>query len=628
MSNRETTFHISPQSLALLPGLETVASGFPGRIGAEGTPVVFEPSFSANGFRIAGGADAARIEYRRPCDAFRALGCLLAGFCPEGGAFEQRCAFDSLGVMLDVSRNAVLRPESLESLLRSFALMGINSVQLYMEDVYALPDEPFFGYGRGAYTPDELRRIDDYGNALGIEVIPCIQTLGHLEQILQWPAYSEIADVRGVLLAEDEQTYRLIGKMLDTVSSCFRTRSVHIGMDEAHGVGQGRYRKLHGEKRPFDVLNIHLKKVTEMCVSRGLKPMMWSDMYFRLGSATNDYYDKDSRIPEEIIGEISKEVEMVYWDYYHEDASFYEEWIDRHRSLGKEPLFASGAWSWGRLWTCLDHAFRTNAAGMKAARKKNLRNAFITVWGDDGAEVHPFSILPAIQYFAELAYTAEPDMACLEKLFSVACGSTFAGCVLAAEIDTIPSIKGCPTSYANFGKWILWHDPVFSFLDCQIPEELPLHYRSLAASLELLEENDPSKALQFPALLARTLAGKAQLHLEVKKCYRQGNVEGMRRLLSEVLAPTIQHFSDLWKRHKAAWHEWHKPFGWEVIEGRYAGTAARLESLGEIMGRWIGDPAARVPEFEGETARVRPENAYPEMYFTYKRSVTASAGFQ
>ena len=33
-------------------------------------------------------------------------------------------------------------------------------------------------------------------------MIPCIQALGHLEQILQWPAYANLRDTATVLLAQ------------------------------------------------------------------------------------------------------------------------------------------------------------------------------------------------------------------------------------------------------------------------------------------------------------------------------------------------------------------------------------------------------------------------------------------
>jgi len=47
----------------------------------------------------------------------------------------------------------------------------------------------------------------------GIEVIACIQTLGHLGQMLQWPKYGGLRDTAEVLLAESAETYTFIEKV-------------------------------------------------------------------------------------------------------------------------------------------------------------------------------------------------------------------------------------------------------------------------------------------------------------------------------------------------------------------------------------------------------------------------------
>lgn len=224
-----------------------------------------------------------QISYHSPCDAYRALGLLLVGAMPD----SQDRTHETVGVMWDVSRNGVVHTAAWERIFLKFALMGFNAVQLYMEDAYEIPGEPFFGYGRGAYSAEELRKIDDFGHRFGIEVIPCIQTLGHLEQIAQWPPYRDLMDVRGVLLVGEEATQRLIGKMLDQVASCFRSRKIHIGMDEAHGIGTGSYLRKHGYERPFNILSRHLEMVVGMCRERELHPMMWSDMFFRIGPGGN-----------------------------------------------------------------------------------------------------------------------------------------------------------------------------------------------------------------------------------------------------------------------------------------------------------------------------------------------------
>jgi hypothetical protein len=36
---------------------------------------------------------------------------------------------------------------------------------------------------------EELKEIDVYAQKCGMEVIPCIQTLAHLNQIFRWPKY-------------------------------------------------------------------------------------------------------------------------------------------------------------------------------------------------------------------------------------------------------------------------------------------------------------------------------------------------------------------------------------------------------------------------------------------------------
>jgi N-acetyl-beta-hexosaminidase len=71
--------------------------------------------------------------------------------------------------------------------MTALSLAGVNTLLLYMEDTYAVPDNPFFGHLRGRYSFAELKEIAKHAADLGVEVIPAIQVLGHLEQVLHWP---------------------------------------------------------------------------------------------------------------------------------------------------------------------------------------------------------------------------------------------------------------------------------------------------------------------------------------------------------------------------------------------------------------------------------------------------------
>ena len=276
----------------------------------------------------------------------RAVGAALAGVCGS----DETSPFTTFGIMLDCSRNAVMRPDHLKRWLRRLALLGFNQCMLYTEDTYEIPGEPRFGFQRGRYSLAELRDLDAYAASLGIELVGCIQTLAHLEQILRWPEYQGVKDYESVLLVGEPKTYELIDKMLDAIGGALRTRRIHIGMDEAWALGRGQYLDRHGQQRKFDIFNEHLTKVVGLCQQRGLQPMIWSDMYFAMGSPTHNYYDLAGVIPPDVVAAIPQEVQLVYWDYYHAEVAFYRDWIGRHRAMGREPVMASGVWTWSQLW--------------------------------------------------------------------------------------------------------------------------------------------------------------------------------------------------------------------------------------------------------------------------------------
>lgn len=614
------TIHPDQCPAELRDGLAAVMADFPERF-AVGAPVTFIPDPTVKGLRVTvdGGIN---VVYGRPVDAFRALGRLLG--MERAESFAETTHFDTVGVMFDCSRNAVLNLDGAKNLLRRCALMGINAVMLYTEDTYEVPGEPFFGYLRGRYTHEELKALDDYAAALGIEMIPCIQTLGHLEQILQWPAYEDMRDVPGVLLAEEERTYALLEKMIAAASSPMRSKRIHIGMDEAHGVGTGRYKERHGEKAPFDVLNAHLDRVLQICKAKNLRPMIWSDMYFRLGSKTGDYYDKETVIPQWAIDRIPKGVDLVYWDYYHADVDFYLDWIDRHRALGSEPVFAGGVWTWGRFWAALPYAFAMTHASMTACRQKGLKDVFTTAWGDDGHEVDTFSCLPALQLFAEYAYADTVDMAQVARNFAGSCGADFDAFVNAAKIDYFATTHDGTESFSNYSKWLLYGDVLLGIADPFLEGyDLKAYYGQLADELQAADTGGLNARVRFPALIARALSLKTHLRRELQAAYLAGDKAALRALADGELAELRRAVDDLWRCHRAMWLATYKPFGLEVIEGRYGGVRTRLESLALRLDEYLSGKVADLPELR-ETPLRFTDRPIEELWLPFRRVTTAS----
>ena len=143
------------------------------------------------------------VEFSTVPEAARGLSYILSGCKP---ASLQKRSFEKTGAMLDCSRNAAPTVEYLKHWIRRLAMFGMDTFYLYLEDMYELEGEPFFGLQRGRYSAAEIREVDHYALNFGIELVPCIQTLGHMEQALRWECYHKITDAKNILLSGEDKT--------------------------------------------------------------------------------------------------------------------------------------------------------------------------------------------------------------------------------------------------------------------------------------------------------------------------------------------------------------------------------------------------------------------------------------
>ena len=172
--------------------------------------------------------------------------------------------FKHFGVMLDVSRNGVMKKETLFSFIDLIAKMGYDTLELYSEDIYKLKDRPYFGYMRGGYSVEDLKEIDQYCLKKNIELIPCIQTLAHFTNPSKGKDFIPMLDIDDILLVDDPKTYEFIEDMIRTAREAFSSKHLNIGMDEAYNLGKGNFQRKNGYEDQTSIMLRHLNKVTEI----------------------------------------------------------------------------------------------------------------------------------------------------------------------------------------------------------------------------------------------------------------------------------------------------------------------------------------------------------------------------
>ena len=542
------------------------------------------------------------VEYNCAAGAARGVGSALSGVTGE-----ESTPFETLGIMLDVSRGMVMTVEHLKMWLRRLALSGCNLVMLYCEDIYELEDEPFFGYMRGAYSLEELREIDDYASQLGIEMVGCIQTLGHMEQMIKWKcAYEKVTDTARVLMVDAPETRKLIEKMLDFWSQAFRSRRIHIGMDETHDLGRGRFLDYNGYERGFDLFNRHLGLMEKLCAERGLTPMIWSDMYFRLSNPLQKYYDFTSPIPADVKAAIPKRVELVYWDYYHDDVASYRKMIARHRKdLGFDPIMGSGIWTWSRLWYDHEKTMRTARPCIEACRQDKVRELFFTMWGDDGAFCNYDSSFAGISSCCDLAFgvdDAEYSETRFESLFSASYEAHLAAGGMYARLNNIRD----GGEFEIMAHLLLWDDPLFgiAFDDYKRRnpefdlELLDILEESLCVVLPHVEECAAGD-LEHAANTMKLLIKKLELRGALEAAYDSGDRIALRELATVTIPETIAAARNFDATYRRQWLECSKPFGMEMAQGRTATLIARCEECARRLMEFLGGAVDNIAELEG-----------------------------
>lgn len=507
--------------------------------------------------------------------------------------------FDTIGAMIDSARCAVPTVTSVKKMLDHLALMGYDMVLMYTEDTTQLDKRPYFGYMRGRYTKAELREIDAYAWEYGIEVIPCLECYGHMGKYLIWPEAAPIKDTGNVLLAREEQTFAFLDELIGEISGCFRSKRIHIGMDEAWDMGRGAFLDKNGYVSPVEIFDEYMERVIAITNKYGLKPMMWSDMYFRVNSPSNGYYDKEIVIPEKTRNVIPKEIQLVFW-HYGEKPWCDDYMLQKHMDLGRDVIFAGGLWSWIGHFPEHHYAFETTKYSLECCRKNGVKEMMTTVWLNDNAECDLFATLFGLSFSAELCYHADADEAFLRDRFEATTGGDYDAFYNMSKYHNRFE-EG--EEYENFhnrflGKHLFWQDIMEGLYDTHLLERpMSGHYRACAAEMEKYE-GKWSYLYDFAAKVFSYLALKTEIAEKLVPSYQAGDKGTLAQISNELLPRLKEATQSMHLAHRDMWFANNKIIGWSNMDIRYGGMACRCDTAKLLIDAYLSGETEYIEELE------------------------------
>ncbi len=584
--------------------LKEMEGDLPFSLSEEGIPVTIEPNQTGPKITVSNGA--VTLGYHKICEFFRAL-TLLPSRIENDGVYEEFPVQEDLCLMGDCSRNAVYNVATAKLLIRRLALMGFNSLMLYTEDTYEIPEYPYFGYMRGRFTKEELKELDQYGLLFGVELIPCVQVLAHLNAALHWPAFKGIHDVSDILLAGDEKTYQLIECMLKTLRECFHSHRINLGMDEAHLLGAGKYLDQHGYRPRFEIILEHLNRVITLCEKYQWSPMIWSDMFFRI--AFHTYYVSSGEIPAEVIEMVPKNLTLIYWDYYNSfpKAEIFKHMVHCHKQFHNPMAFAGGAWKWGGMCPSNYFSLWVNDLQLKHCHDEKVPMVIATAWGDDGAEASIFSILPTLQQYAEYSYTNGENREWVKERFYETFGVSFDDFLLLDTPNLLSDVDEKAHPH-NPAKGLLYNDPLGGLLDAYVRGSYANEYTKKQHKLSSLEQGPFGYLFKTSADLCAVLSSKATLSADIRKAYQEKDSERLEQI-SQQRIPELQGALERYLIScREQWYFENKTYGFDIIEARIGALKERLRSTKHTLEAYLAGEIKTIDQLEQPVLPYNPDN--------------------
>lgn len=317
------------------------------------------------------------------------------------------------GLLVDVSRGKVPRFDELVALVDLCAQLKLNTLMLYTEHTFRFRRHPAIGEHDSPLDAGQMLQLDAHAHERGVDLVPTLQSLGHMEHVLGLPQYRHLAetDACWTLAPGRAGTYRLLSDLYAEYLPNFRSRWFNANCDEPWDLGQGRSRRLARQLGLGGLFVQHVQRVQELARDHGKRTMIWADVI----------HSEKVRVQE-----LPGDVLLLDWAY--EADSDYDR-VARLSKHGHEFVVCAGTASWNALFPRVDNSVRNIRGWARAARRHGARGLIITDWGDHGHYNLFGNSLFGIGFGAQQAWSgdvpdAEFDRALSRCLFGEGRGAT------------------------------------------------------------------------------------------------------------------------------------------------------------------------------------------------------------
>ena len=496
--------------------------------------------------------------------------------------------FKDLSVYLECSAGSTPRVETIKNYIEIMQKLGYTKLYLGLSGAYHIDDEPYFAYKKGKYTTKQLQEIDSYGKEKGIEIIAGIQTLAHLGFLSMHDRFRPLMDTNATVMVGDEKVYELIDKMFASISKGLSSRNIHIGFDEACGIGMGNYMKMHGRADGKELVLRHLIRVLDIAKKYGYACDIWNDMLTeKCDSTVTAKQVKDN---------LHDNTSIVLWNYEEKNEENLSKLIDETLAYSDKVTYAGHAWKIAGFSPNNRNSIATMLPQMKVCEQKGIAHYMVTLWADKCTPCGWYTILPTLFWASEynLGNTADKQ-ADKEKFFRLF-GVKYDDMMLLDCLDD--PFKRNREVKRNTSFCALYSDILLGNFHLLFPDGVGEAYARLAKEYASVNGGAYQYVFEKYSLLAKIFSVKSELPTKLRKAYETGDRQKVKSLCTEMVTligdmkTFIKLFNGYFLRENMA-------IGAECNQFHFGGQLIRYEYVLECMKNYAESGTA-IEELEDE----------------------------
>ena len=354
--------------------------------GASAKPVVMPPEMHAEGYVVLpdpnGGRNAGlALTAETSAGIFYALQTAKQLVVGDGATATLRLAtirdwpaMQYRGLHDDLSRGPIDTLEFQKKLIRTLAAYKANLYSPYFEHTQQYASNPLAAPPGGSISAADARELVAYAAQYHVMVVPEQEAFGHLQHLLRFDQYSDLAETpHGSVLAPGQPgSLALIKQEFAELAQLYPSPFLHVGADETIDLGIGQTKAAVDKDGLGKVYLDFMQQIDTTLRPLHRRLLFWGDI-------AQDSPELLKAMPQEF----KRDTIAIGWQYNPEPKGF-AKYLKPFADAGFETWVAPGVNNWSVVYPNNNFALANIQQFTRDGQRMGADGQLNTIWYDDG----------------------------------------------------------------------------------------------------------------------------------------------------------------------------------------------------------------------------------------------------